>query len=202
MRQVIGVDGFEALFRAAPDPWGYRDSPFERHKRGVLLRGCGARIHGRVLELACANGETTAALSRLALRLVAQDASPTALALARTRNAGRARIRFRDGILPGDMPRGPFDLIVASEILYYLPPRDLDLCLGAVEAALAPGGRLVCLHHVVDFDDAATRPVEAVCRVERHFAGRWRRVACHRTARYVMSAHVKPSLAQGRASRR
>jgi hypothetical protein len=24
-------------------------------------------------------------------------------------------------VLPGDTPRGPFDLIVASEIAYYLP---------------------------------------------------------------------------------
>ncbi|MBO0906474.1 class I SAM-dependent methyltransferase [Jiella sonneratiae] len=197
MRRVIGPAGFEALFRADPDPWGYARSRFERQKRGVLLSGCGAHVRGRVLELACANGETSAALSRLALRLIAADASPAALRLAEERNRGRPRIRFVAGILPRDMPRGPFDLIVASEILYYLAPRDLDACLRRIETALAPGGRLVLLHHLVAFDDAATRPAEATRRAERHFGRCWRRVATRRTGRYKMTAFARPRLRRG-----
>ncbi len=34
-------------------------------------------------------------------------------------------VTLRQALLPQQMPRGPFDLIVASEILYYLRPNDL-----------------------------------------------------------------------------
>lgn len=193
MRRVIDPDGFEALFQAEPDPWDYAASSFERQKRKVLLAGCGLRCRGRVLELACANGETSAALGPLALRLLAQDASPTALRHAEARNAQSRRIRFVPGILPRDMPRGPFDLIVASEILYYLSPRDLAACLAGIERALAPGGRLVMLHHVLDFADAATRPALAVRLAEQAFGRRLVPALRRRTGRYAMAAFDKAS---------
>ncbi|TFF18367.1 class I SAM-dependent methyltransferase [Jiella endophytica] len=197
MGRVIDADGFEALFRADPDPWNYAGSLFERNKREVLLKGCGPRCRGRVLELACANGETTAALRRSALRLVAQDASPTALAHAAARNVGAKNVRFVRGLLPQGLPRGPFDLIVASEILYYLPRRDLEACLRRIEAALAPGGRLVALHHVVPFGDAATRPAAAARLVERHCRRRLLPALSSRTSRYRMDAFDKPLARSG-----
>jgi hypothetical protein len=39
-----------------------------------------------------------------------------------------------------------YDLVVASEILYYLEPRDLQSTLAVFEQRLAPGGRLVAVH--------------------------------------------------------
>ena len=63
------------------------------------------------------------------------------------------------------MPRGPFDLIVASGILYYLQPNDLRTLIRQIYGALAPGGRVVVLHHLKDFSDAAVRP-----RVAQHTA--------------------------------
>ena len=192
MRRVIDPAGFEVLFQNEPDPWHYADSRFEKRKRQVLLTGCGGRCRGRVLELACANGETSAALVPLSLRLVAQDASPTALRHAALRNAGISKVSFVEGVLPMDLPRGPFDLIVASEILYYLTPRDLRACLRRIVAVLAPGGRLVCLHHVVDFEDAATRPAAALRLVERYLRGCLRPALSAVTSRYVMLAFDKP----------
>jgi hypothetical protein len=44
-----------------------------------------------------------------------------------------------------------------SENLYYLRPNDLRKLVPKLRAALAPGGRLVILHHLKDFDDAAIR---------------------------------------------
>lgn len=192
MRQVIDPDGFEAKFAADPDPWNYAASPFEAWKRGVLLKACGDRHYGRGLELACANGETTRRLARHCRRLLAVDASATALAAARHRNAGNARVVFRRALLPRDMPRGPFDLIVASEILYYLKPDDLCALLPRLHAALAPGGRIVFLHHVLDFDDAAIRPVQAVAAAERWFAAAAPLSMTRQTARFRVAAFEKP----------
>jgi SAM-dependent methyltransferase len=192
-RQIIDLQGFEAKFQADSDPWNYRQSRFEASKRGSLLHACGPRIYGRGLELACANGETTRLLARKCLRLLAVDGSPSALAAARKRLAGLHNITLAQANLPTEMPRGPFDLIVISELLYYLPPRDLDTLLGATLDALAPAGRLVVLHHTVFFDDVAIHPARAQGRAKDVF-GRWLRPVFHRAlAHYDVAAFEKRS---------
>ena len=61
------------------------------------------------------------------MHLLAVDASPTALNEAARRAPRNGRIHFHRAILPGQMPRGPFDLIVVSELVYYLRPDHLKL---------------------------------------------------------------------------
>jgi len=188
MAKPIDVDGFEAMFAADPDPWGYAASPFERFKRRILMEAVGTRMYGRGLELACANGENSAVLGRKCLRLLALDGSPTALAIARDRNRATPRVRFAEAVLPGGMPRGPFDLIVVSELLYYLAPNDLQVMLARLRAAVAPGGRIVFLHHFLDFDDAATPPALVAEAVERAFAPGFGVGYRARTGRFVAVA--------------
>ena len=169
---MIDPAGFEAMFRADPDPWNYATSPFEAYKRNILLKACGERIRGRGLELACANGETTRYLVRICLSLLALDASPTAVREARKRLAGVGRARVGHALLPDEFPRGRFDLIVVSELLYYLPPRDAERLVSLVAGAVAPGGRVVLLHHHIDFGDAAQKPDLAQKRAGRYLARR------------------------------
>ena len=125
----IDAAGFENKFRRNIDPWNYKTSSFERYKRNVLLCACGCRIYGRGLELACAIGETTRRLAPRCLRLLAIDSSPTALQEAKNRLRGNQKVAFRQSLLPDETPRGPFDLIVASEIAYYLRPHRLNRLL-------------------------------------------------------------------------
>jgi SAM-dependent methyltransferase len=157
----IDVEGFERKFRKNIDPWNYASSPFERFKRRVLIRACGLAKHGRVLELGCANGETTRALTRISLRLLAVDGSATAVAAAKRRLAGSTHVTFRCLTVPEEMPRGPFDLIIISEIAYYLPQHRLSLLGRRISASLAYGGRAVVLDHRRMFGDAAQHPALA-----------------------------------------
>lgn len=161
----IDPEGFEKKFRNNIDPWDYTTSPFERYKRGVLLRACGCRTYGRGLELACAIGETTRRLARRCLRLMAVDSSATAVAEARRRLRGFQNVTIRQAVLPGETPRGAFDLIVASEIAYYLDPRELSDLLARLKSALAPAGRIVFLNHIRQFDDASQLPALAQRRL-------------------------------------
>lgn len=87
-------------------------------------------------------------------------------------------------VLPRDAPRGPFDLIVVSEFLYYLKPNNLRLLLLRLERSLAPGGRLVVLHHLRDLDDAAIRPRIAQHRAVRTLRKRMSVAFFHQTGRF------------------
>ncbi len=165
----IDPAGFEQKFRGNIDPWDYATSPFERYKRGVLLHACGSRKYGRGLELACAIGETTKCLARLCLRLIAVDSSPTALKEAKRRLSGFRNVTLRQAVLPDGAPRGPFDLIVASELAYYLGPSALRELLQKMELALAPGGRIVFLNHSRPIGDAAQSPERAQRKVRSTF---------------------------------
>ncbi|MBS9722021.1 methyltransferase domain-containing protein [Tianweitania sp. BSSL-BM11] len=182
------VHSFEALFQNAIDPWNYRTSRFEARKRQDLLRACGSGKVGRGLELACAIGETSRALMSRCLTLVATDGAPTALAEAKRLTPQNMRIDYRAGILPRDLPRGPFDLIVVSEIAYYLPARQLDGLARSLLKAVAPGGTIVVLHHVIPFDDAAQLPAMAQARLCRALEARMIRVHGKRQRRYVAAA--------------
>lgn len=187
----IDPDGFEAMFQRDSDPWDYAGSPFEAFKREVLLRACGARTYGRGLELACANGETSRRLARRCLGLLAVDASPTVIAAARKR-VRDPRVTFAVARLPSETPRGPFDLIVASEIFYYMSRFDMDRLLGRLAKALAPGGRIVILHHTLGFGDAAQPPWAAQAAAKYRLSRALTPVLEAQHRRFQVAAFVKP----------
>jgi SAM-dependent methyltransferase len=180
----IDAAGFERLFRTTSDPWNYRNSPFEAYKRRVLLRACGSRLYGRGLELACANGETTLRLHRRCLRLMAVDSSQTAVTAAGRRLGDVESVTLAVRLLPAEMPRGPFDLIVVSELIYYLTPNAMRLLADLIESALAHGGRVAVLHHLRRFDDAAQMPSLAQAALRRKLAQSMKLVFAERHGRF------------------
>ncbi|NGP18407.1 class I SAM-dependent methyltransferase [Devosia aurantiaca] len=193
-KRPIDIHGFEAKFRDNSDPWNYEASAFEAYKRGVLRRACGSRLYGRGLELACANGETTKMLANFCLKLLAVDGSKTAAQTARDRTRHLSNVEVLQALLPQDMPRGPFDLIVISELLYYLKRHDLDETLRLCADALAPGGRIVCLHHVIPFDDVSVPPRMAQDRANTYLGRRFRKLIDAPHGRFKVSAFQRPRL--------
>ena len=190
-QSAIDIQGFEAKFRDNPDPWNYAKSPFEARKRRVLRYACGSRQYGRGLELACANGETSKVLAPICLQLLAVDGSPTAVEEARRRTRNISNVQFECVSLPDGLPQRQYDLIVASEILYYLRPFDLDRLLQRIYQSLAPGGRVVCLHHTVSFDDAACHPAYAQHRANAYFGARCVQMLNQSYGRFEVSAFEK-----------
>ena len=142
---------WEAVF-ATVDPWHY-GSDYEqvKYERTLALVPPGIE---RALELACAEGRFTLRLAGRVRHLTATDISQTALARAQARCAGAPNIAFKQlDFIDDPLPTG-FDLIVCSEVLYFLEGRDelASLC-SRLAAALVPGGRLLCAHAFVLKDD-------------------------------------------------
>jgi SAM-dependent methyltransferase len=137
---------FEERYSAEPDPWRTLTDPYERNKMERTLEACGPGPFTAVCDLGAGIGGLTVRLAPRARSLLALDAAPTAVAAARERLATFAQAEVRVAALPDQLPDGPFDLVVASEVLYYLRPGGPERVAAWLETALVPGGRVVAVH--------------------------------------------------------
>jgi len=151
-RQSRGRRQWESLY-VATDPWNYA-SPYEQLKYRRTLELLPPGPIGKAMELGCAEGRFSEMLAPRVGTLIAADISATALSRARSRCEGHANVAFRrldffEESLPQDL-----DLLVCSEVLYYLPDvAELRRVGTRLAAALAPGGRLLTAHALVLADD-------------------------------------------------
>ncbi|WP_102108960.1 class I SAM-dependent DNA methyltransferase [Oceaniglobus roseus] len=129
---------FDRLYRDAGDPWRYETSAYEADKYRRCLALLPRARYRRALEIGCSIGVMSGMIARRCDSLLALDFAPTAVARARARGIPGAR--FEVGAIPRDWPGGPWDLIVLSEVLYYLSRDDLDETVVRVARSLAPGG--------------------------------------------------------------
>lgn len=137
---------FEALYEADPDPWGFETEAYEREKYARTVQALGGRTYARGFEAGCSIGVLTAALATRCDALFAVDIAQRAVDAARERLRDQPHVRVERSALPDDWPAGPFDLVVCSEVLYYLDPATLRGALPAIRASVAPGGRLIAVH--------------------------------------------------------
>jgi trans-aconitate methyltransferase len=149
------TSAFEARYRADPDPWRTLTDPYESHKRERTLAACGEGPFASACDLGAGTGILAAALAPRCERLLALDGAPTAVAEAERRLAPFPHATARTAQLPDDLPAGPFDLVVASEILYYLDGPDFHTTLTWITTTLLPGGRVVAVHWTGSAPDLA-----------------------------------------------
>lgn len=154
---------FEALYRDDPDPWLLRSAPYEHRKRALTLASLPNERYGRGFEPACGPGLLTTLLAERCDELVASDPVEQAVAEARKRvvDAGHPHVSVERGSLPGDWPDGPLDLVVLSEILYFLDRDQRAAVARRCTEALVTGGHVVAVHWRHGFAEAATAPERA-----------------------------------------
>jgi SAM-dependent methyltransferase len=143
---TLGAGYFDAMYEAAPDPWGFQDRWYERRKYAISLALLPDRRYRSAFEPGCSIGVLTAMLARRCERLLSCDVAASAVQAAarRTRNLPHVLIERRQ--IPQEWPTGRFDLMVFSEILYYFGDRDLEQVLDYGVRSLRPGGTLLAVH--------------------------------------------------------
>ncbi|WP_250888963.1 trifunctional glycosyltransferase/class I SAM-dependent methyltransferase/polysaccharide deacetylase [Mesorhizobium sp. dw_380] len=138
---------------AIEDPWNY-GSPYEQEKYERQLEILPARPIKRALELACAEGHFTRQLAPRVGHLIATDISAIAVERARTRCGDQLNVEFRVLDFCADALPGGMDLIICSEVLYFLDNLDeLRRVASKIVEALAPGGSFISAHAFVLRDD-------------------------------------------------
>ncbi|MFI9387713.1 PIG-L family deacetylase [Kutzneria sp. NPDC052558] len=143
-RQSAPLERFRDLYATNADPWRTEDSWYERRKRSVLLAALPRERYRHAVEPACGVGALTAQLAMRADKVHAFDAVPKAVAA-----AGKLclpNLTVTKAVLPEGFPDEVADLVVLSEILYYLSDEDLRKTVDNAITGLAPGGDLVLAH--------------------------------------------------------
>lgn len=149
------ADHFESLHRRSDDPWSVRSRWYERRKRAVTVACLPGERYERILELGASIGELTAELADRADAVLAVDGSAAAVETARTRLAGRRQVTVSRMRVPEHWPAGRFDLIVVSELAYYLADDEWRLLIARCVGSLAEGGAVLLCHWLGSADDFA-----------------------------------------------
>lgn len=97
-------------------------------------------------EIGCAIGVLTQKLAKKCDRLLSVDYSDIGLEEARKRCADLPQVRFEQMQIPQQFPTEKFDLILFSEVGYYLTIPDLLTTKQKIIDQLLPGGYLLMVH--------------------------------------------------------
>jgi len=145
---------FDALYRQ-PDPFGYASRWYERRKRELLVALLPRPRFRRAWELGCSTGALARLLARRCDSVTGTDISARAIAQAVA--AGNPdNLAFECSAQPRQWPAGRFDLIVFSEVGYYLDAAALATTARRLAATLdADDGCLVACHWRHPFDGRA-----------------------------------------------
>ncbi|MDX6751436.1 SAM-dependent methyltransferase [Geminicoccaceae bacterium 1502E] len=146
LKRSLPPSYFEQLYAGDPDPWDFATSAYERHKYWATLEALPRERYRRALEVGCSIGVLTAQLASRCAELLALDVAEQALEQARRRCAALPQVTFQRASFPGEAPAGRFDLILLSEIVYYLDRADIARAGRWIESSLAPAGDLLLVH--------------------------------------------------------
>ncbi|QHD06864.1 SAM-dependent methyltransferase [Pseudomonas sp. R76] len=142
----VATPYFDQLFAGNDDPWAFRQRWYERRKRALTLALLTRPRYTSIFEPGCANGELSAELAPRCERLVCCDTAAAAVALAKNRLLGFAHAQVHQSRLPEQWPTEPFELIVLSELCYYLDAEDLHRLIDRALASLTDNGQLLACH--------------------------------------------------------
>ena len=130
---------FDPLFAQSADPWHFEGSWYEERKRNIVLACLPHRRYASVFEPGCAGGYLSEHLAQRTDRLLAWDGSERAVQYTTDRLRAHPHCTAAQGWIPNQWPDESFDLIVLSELLYYLPEQDIKSIAQRCRANALPG---------------------------------------------------------------
>ncbi len=139
---------FDALYAQNADPWHYHDRSYEIDKRADTLAMLPRHHYARGCEIGCSIGVLTADLAPRFDALLGIDISEAAAARARSAVAAFPHVEIRVMHVPAQLPDDMFDLLMLSEVLYFLTPSELAALATFAARQLMPGGDVM----VVSYD--------------------------------------------------
>ena len=167
--QYPTLEAFDRLYTETPDPWGFLVPAFryQRLKYMKLLAMLPARPYARALDVGCGLGQFTRMLAPYVDEMVGLELSQVAVEQATAMSANLPHVHFAQGSLEdvGERNLGLFDLVVLTDVVYYVSPLSDETLAGLVSgiANLARTGGLILLANHFFFDlDPQSRHVRHI----------------------------------------
>lgn len=135
---------FEGLHAGQADPWGVTSRWYEQRKYALTMAALPRARYRRAFEPGCSIGVLTEQLAQRCDAVLATDISGSALQAA-TRRVAAENVTFEQASIE-DWPDGTIDLILISELAYYLNDSQWATVLGRAADTLESGGHLVSVH--------------------------------------------------------
>ena len=137
---------FDNLYSDNIDPWNFETSEYEANKYAATIAALPKAVYRNALEVGCSIGVLTQLLAEHCDSLLSIDVSEIALAKAQARCAKLPQVRFKLMGIPQEFPDDIFDLVLLSEVGYYLSQTDLLVAQQKIIEHLELGGHLLLVH--------------------------------------------------------
>lgn len=151
MTDRLPDDYFAAMYEESPDPWRFADRWYEQRKYAITMALLPRHRYRHAFEPGCSVGVLTELLAQRCDHVTSTDIAEVALAGSRSRlqRAGcldRVTLHRKSFDEPWPVSPGSVDLVVISEVAYYLCAAALRRVLDRECAQLAPGATLIASH--------------------------------------------------------
>ncbi|GAB3643140.1 class I SAM-dependent DNA methyltransferase [Spirosoma arcticum] len=137
---------FDDVYKANEDPWAFATSPYERTKYEATMAALPKERYTNAFEIGCSIGVLSEMLAGRCDRLLSVDASELPLKTARQRLVSYNHVTIGQMSIPAQFPDDRYDLILLSEVGYYLMEADLQRARQHMLDRLNSGGQLLLVH--------------------------------------------------------
>lgn len=152
-KQSLDSEYFKQVYDANEDPWNFETSRYEAAKYAATIAALPKENYENVLEIGCSIGVLTQLLAQKSTHLLATDISQKALDLAGKRCINLKNVSFKKLNFQNELPDDQYDLIMVSEVAYYLSPTDWEFAIGNLYGKLKTDGNIVLVHWLPEVHD-------------------------------------------------
>ena len=144
--KTLTPEYFEKVYEASDDPWNFQTSEYEAGKYKATLSALPREKYENAFEIGCSIGILTKMLADKCKNLFSVDVSEKALEQAEKRCRNLENVRFQKMQIPEDFPVANFDLILVSEVGYYLSKADWKKAMTKIYEHLIEKGQVALVH--------------------------------------------------------
>lgn len=140
----VTLSDLEKKYWESADPWHFRTSAYEQEKFAATRSALAREKYASAVELGCGNGALAEHLVPICESYVGIDGVERAV------NAARQAVpeaRFIQRLFPCALPAGAHDLIILSEILYFLDESDIGALAEQISQSCARA-EIICVTYL------------------------------------------------------
>ena len=152
-KKTLPEDYFNDVYRNSNDPWNFETSEYELNKYKATIHALASDSYKNVFEIGCSIGVLSEMLAPKCDKLLTVDAAEAPLVKARERLRKYPQVSVQKMAVPDQFPDEKFDLILMSEVGYYLAMPDLERLQEQILGHLEMNGQLLLVHWTPEVHD-------------------------------------------------